>query len=281
MNSLNLTQFDQAALLFFIFAAIGLVRERKILPFIIVAVGILLNGVLSAILVAGLILWHRMDTDANKWVQLKDAFGFFCIMIGAIAAEPYQQLTVLMGSLLLSLSFGQGGLGIIPPLLLLRQYVPHPEPIELPLIGAGVFCLISEIGHWSKIKHAKPVSAISEVICSLVILAGMRELGLKLLEDTSALVFAGLVFVVILVLFSWVTWKKNGFWSFYKKAKLSLSHSLVFGKRFVSNVHLWSVEPKDARAPDLEAGFNQLFILVVATLLVLVGFFLFGKGGLT
>ncbi len=279
MNSLNLTQFDQAALLFFVFAAIGLIRERKILPFLIVAVGCLLNGPLAAVLLTGLILWHRIDTSTNKWIQLKDVFGFFLILIGAIAGEPYQELTVLMGATLVSLSFGKGGLGVIPPLLLLRQYVQHPDPIELPFVGAGAYVLVSEIVGWAKLKHAKLVLCISEVVFSLLILVGMRELAPKLLEEPGTLVFAGATLLVIIVLAAWVNWKNQGFWSFYKRVKMSLGHSLVSGKRFVSNTHLFSVEPKDSGIPELEFGFNQLFILVVGTLLVLGGFLLLGKGG--
>ena len=98
MTNLNLTQFDQAALLFFVLASVGLIRERKILPFVIVALGTLLNGMLAAVLLCGLILWHRMDSGCLKWVQLKDTFGFLLILMASILPAPFQEFGIIKGN---------------------------------------------------------------------------------------------------------------------------------------------------------------------------------------
>ena len=279
MINLSLVQFDQVSLLFFVFSAAGLIRERKIIPFLLVAFGLLLNGVFGAVLLAGLILWHRMDSRFPKWVQLKDAMGFLLILIGAIVPSPYQELSLLLGVLFVSFSFGKGGLGIIPALLLLRQYVPHPDPLEPVFIGAGIFWLSVEVVRWAKAKKAELILAISEVVCSLVILSGMKEIVARLLDEPNLLIFASAVLLFVLVLAVWILWKGPNFWSFGQKMKLSLARSLVLGKRFISNVQPWSKALKEPDTLQLETVFDSLFFGVIATLLVLGGFVLLSRGG--
>ena len=81
MINLDFLQFNQANLLFFVASALGLVRERRVLPFFILAIGNLIHGGLAAALLAALILWHRIDVLAAKPVQFKDSIGLFFVFI--------------------------------------------------------------------------------------------------------------------------------------------------------------------------------------------------------
>lgn len=279
MTSLSLSQFDQANLLFFLFAAVGLIRERRVLPFLIVVLGSVFIGSVSAVMLAGLILWNLMDSGKSKWVQLKDSFGFLLIVMGSVLPSPYQEFGIFLGACFVSLSFGKGGLGVIPPLLLLRQYVPHPEPIEPIFIGAGAFWLMVEIVAWAKVESAGAMIAIFEVLASLAILSGFKEIASKVLDDSNLLILSSAILFFIIVLFSWIKWKGDGFWSFYQNTKSSLVRWMVFGKRFVTDVEFWPTELQEPKYPEIALVFNHLFWLVLGTLSVLLGFVLFSRGG--
>ncbi len=280
MINFDLFQFDQTNLLFLVLSAVGLIRERRILPFVIVALGNLIHGPMGAVFLSALIAWHRMDFNRSRWVQLKDGFGFLLILVGAVAAGPFREVIIFFGVLAVSLSFGRGALGVIPPLLLLRQYLPHPEPLEVILGSAGFYWLMVEVLRWSKSKQEYLIRAILEVICTLGILFGLRDYALKIAEDPGFIALGSSFFLFAVLLFVWVKWKGARFWNFFHRSKKKLATSLGIGNRLISDQNLWSKEPAMSPALGVEESFNGAFMLSFLTLILLGAFFLASRGGL-
>jgi len=281
MINLDFMQFDQTNLWFFVLSALGLIRERSALPFVIVLLGNLVHGAIPAALLAGLILWHRMDLPAPKWIQLKDALGLFFIFVAAVAPEPLQEFSICFGVLILSLSFGKGGLGIIPPILLLRQFVPHPQDLEILMGIAGLYWVVAEGLRLSKAPQEDLVRSIFEFICSLGILFGLKEIFLKSAEEPALIAIGVSLVVVMLMIASVVYWRKERFWVFYRMTKKNLASSLTFGDRFISPRKPWNEEPQMDDLSEIQSGFDRLFFLALLTVGLLVIFVLVSRGGIS
>jgi hypothetical protein len=280
MINFDFLQFDQTNLWFFVLSALGLVRERRILPFLIVILGNLVHGSLPASLLASLILWHRMDLPAPKWVQLKDALGFFLIFVSMVAPEPVQEFCVCFGVLILSMSFGRGGLGVIPAVLLLRQFVTHPQDLEILMGVAGLYWVSAEGLRLAKISQEKLIRSILEGICSLGILYGLKDVFLKWIEEPALIWLGSGILVIVLVVGSLAHWRQERFWVFYRKTKRSLSGSLTYGNRFISSDAPWSEEPRNDDFSEIQGSFDRLFFLTLLTIGLLVLFYLVNRGGL-
>lgn len=281
MINFDLLQLDQTNLLFFLLSAIGLIRDRRVLPFVIVALGNILHGSLPAVFLAGLIIWHRVDFSRSRWIQLKDFFGFLLILIGAVAHAPFQEFSIFCGVLAISLSFGRGALGIIPPLLLLRQYIPHPEPLELIMGSAGFYWVMVEALRWSKTSKEYTFRAIIEVVSTLGILFGLRDFALRAAEDPPLIALGWGFAVIALFLFILVKWKGERFWLFFHRSKKTLSSSLGVGNRLVSGHLPWSHEFKETTSLGVDASFDKVFTMTILTLILLGGVFLASRGGFT
>lgn len=279
MISLDFLQFDQMNLWFAIFSGAGLVRERKLLPFFIVGVGNLVHGTLAAALLAALILWHRIDVSAPKWIQLKDALGLLFVFFAGVAPEPFQNFSICMGSLFLALSFGFGGLGVIPALLILRQYVPHPAEFEILMGVAGLYWVTVEILRHTKFEQKAFFSSILEALCSLGILYGLKDILLKWVDDPILLAMGGALFVLAILLATLVHFKGEAFWTFYRKFKNQVEASLTFGNRLISSDIPWPIEPREKGFLAVEDSFNRLFVLTLTILGLLGVMFVISRGG--
>jgi hypothetical protein len=281
MINLDFMQFDQTNLWFFFLSALGLLRERRVLPFLIVILGNLIHGALPAALLAGLILWHRIDLPSPKWVQLKDAVGLFFIFAASVAPEPFQSFCICAGILAFSLSFGKGALGVIPPVLLLRQFVSHPADLEILMGIAGLYWVAAEGLRFSKTAKESVIRSIFEVICSLGILIGLKEVFLKWTDDPNLIgVGAGLA-VFMLAIAAIVHFRTTQFWSFYRRSKVSLSKSLTFGNRFISSSEPWGVEPEVEDFSEIQVSFDRLFFVSILTMVLLIVFYLVSHGGVS
>ena len=281
MINFDFMQFNQTNLWFFIFSALGLIRERRVLPFLIVILGNLIHGSMPAALIAGLILWHRMDLPSPKWVQLKDALGLFFIFSAAVAPEPIQGFAICFGVFALSISFGLGSLGVIPPLLLMRQYVPSPPDLEVLMGISGLYWFGAEGLRLLKVQRESIVRTTLEVICSFGILYGLREVAVKWIDDPVLISIGAGLIVFMLIIASIVHWRKPRFWLFYRQAKAKISSSLTFGNRFISSGRPWGKEPVTLDFSEVQAGFDRLFLVAILTGVLLLIFFLVNRGSLT
>jgi predicted membrane channel-forming protein YqfA (hemolysin III family) len=281
MMSLELSQADQTTVLFFLFSAVGLVRERQVLPFLMVVIGTLLHGPLVAALVAGLVIWHRMDRQAVDWVRLKDYVGLFFIMGGAISPEPFQGFFAFTGVVLLSFSFGKGFLGILPALLLFRQYFPQPERPEIALIAAGAYWVAAESFRWFKSAHEGSVLIGLELVCSAVILLGFSGEFDRWFAHSVVIALGSTILFVVVALFAWTRWRLEGFRKTLLAFRENALRALTFGSRVVDAKKEWggvSVEPTPARGPG--EVMDRMFFVVAATLVYFGLFLLAVKGGL-
>lgn len=279
MTGFNISQFDQTLFLFFVFSALGLIRERTVLPFVLAVIGVLFFGPVAATLLAALILWSRIESKRSKWIQLKDGFGFILLMIASVSPEPLQQFCAVMGCLFISFSFGLGGLGVLPAALLVRQYVPHPPSIEVTWIGFAVYLSSVEIIRWAKLKREALAVSISDSVCSLILLYGLKDFVIRVIEEPALTAIGASILVLTLIVFSWLRWKGDSFWRFYKKSTEILSQSMLSGKKFVSD-QVWGSNAK----PEIleitnESVFDRVFLLTILLLFVLLGFSLAFKGG--
>ena len=281
MISLDFLQFDQTNLLFFIATALGLIREKRILPYVIVLVGNLIHGPFAAMLLGALILWHRIDASSSKWIQLKDAIGLFFIFVVAVSPEPFQEFAICLGVLVMSVSFGQGELGVIPPVLLLRQYVPHPPDVEFLLGAAGFYWVASEALRFIKSDKVGIVRSAFEVLCSLGGLVGLQEVFFKWSEDPILISLGASCLLFFVVLGSVVRWKNEWFWGFYRRTKASLARIITVGDRLIASREFRSEELPDEEFVGLHGTFDRLFILAILTLVLVGSFFFINRGGLT
>jgi len=273
-------QFDQSNLWFFILSAVGLVRERRFLPYVLVAVGNLVHGSLAAVVVAALILWHRMDLPAPKWVQLKDALGFFFIVVASVAPAPLQNLAICLGVLMVSMSFDAGALGVIPALLLLRQFVPHPAEIEILMGMAGIYWVAAEALRFAKSDKTGMIRASIETLANLGILYGLREIAMSWFEEPVMIGISTVFIVFCFVLALVLKFRSKGFWKFYRNSKQSLSSSLTVGNRFISPSVPWLQDVHPESLIDIEKSFDRLFVLVSVSLVLLSVIWVISRGGI-
>jgi hypothetical protein len=280
MISFDFLQFDQTNLLFFLLSAVGLVRERRILPFVIVVFANLVHGTLGAAMLAALVLWHRIDLSLPKTTQFKDAIGLFFIFIGIAAPDPVQSFAICMGSLWVSLSFGGGGLGIIPALLMLRQFVPHPPDFEILMGLAGLYWVVLEILRLTKIPKLNLITGILEPIFSLGILYGMKDLAVKWIEEPALFTIAGSLFAIVALAVLIAHFRENAFPAFYQKIKNALSGYLNFGSRLMPTGLPWEKEPEVESVFEIQASFDRLLLLTLLSLILLGVLFAISRGGL-
>lgn len=279
MMNLELSQPDQTTILFFIFSAAGLIRERRALPFVMVLLGSLFHGPMVAALVAGLLIWYRIDRQAEIWVRLKDFLGIFLIMGGAISPAPFGEFFAFIGVLLVSLSFGGGFLGILPALLLYRQYDPQPERPEIALVAAGIYWLGAESFRWFKSDHEKPVVIGLEVACVAAILQGFAGQFEKWAENTMVIALGSALLFVATALFAWTRWRLEGFRRSLFAFRTSSLRALTFGARLVDDRSAWGGDEPAYTVPTPGSAMDRIFYLVTGALACFGLYLLAVKGG--
>ncbi len=280
MFNFDISQFDQTNLLFILLAAAGLIRERSALPFIVLVLGNLIYGLIPAVLLSFLIIWHRVDRKAPSWVQYKDLFGAFLLLTAAVAPEPIQEFAVSLGVLVLSLSFGKGFLGVIPALLLLRQYQSHPVAIEIIFGSAGLYWVALEVIRWSKAKHQEVLICVFETICVFGILFGLKDSFLKWSEDSVLVGIAVGLATTILILAVGMRWKRGTFIRVYEKTVSNFSIALTLGTRLISREDTFVMERPTRSHAEIDGAFGAVLAITLTLLAILAVFFLMGRGGL-
>jgi hypothetical protein len=280
MMNLELSQPDQTTVLFFLFSAAGLIRERRALPFIMVILASLLHGPMVAALVAGLLIWHRIDRKAEIWVQLKDFLGIFLIMGGAISPAPLGEFFAFIGVLLVSLSFGKGFLGVLPALLLYRQYNPQPERPEIALVAAGVYWIAAESFRWFKSERERQVLTALEILCSAVILQGFSGDFEKWSENSMVIALGSTLLFVAVALFAWTKWRLESFRRSLLAFRTSGLRALTLGARLIDGKRAWGGEEPIFTVPTPEAAMDRVFYLVFGVVVSFGLFMLAIKGGL-
>jgi hypothetical protein len=283
MISFDFLQFDQTNLWFFVVSALGLIRERRILPFVLVIIANLIHGEMAATLIAGLFFWHQLDRGAAKWIQLKSALGFLMVFMAAVTPEPYQEFAACFGVLLLSLNFGQGGLGVIPAVVLLREYVPHPPFMEV-LLGVAAFYWVTLEGlRLLKLKQIDLIAATLETLCTLGILFGLRDLFLKFSDEVVLLSVGAGVLLVTLMIAALVSFRGDAFWRFYRKTKVNLAAGLTVGDRMIDTKVAW-LKVHNEEIPsgaEVERSLDRLFVLAILAAALLAAFCFVSRGGMS
>ena len=145
MINVDFFQFNQYSLFFFLIAALGLIRERMVLPFIIVILGAILKGEIAAVFIAALVVLTRLETGAPPWLRFKDALSLFCLMVGTAVNPPYREFVLSFGLLGLSFHNQNDRLGIIPSLLLVHLYFETVPFLEVVLGAAAFFVVLKQI----------------------------------------------------------------------------------------------------------------------------------------
>jgi hypothetical protein len=280
MIGLELSTMDQTGVLFLVFSAIGLIRERRVLPFVLVLAGFLFHGPFAAVWVASLVVWHRFDRSATKWIQIKDMLGLAFVLGSTFSSETLQSFLTVFGVFLLTVNIGGGLLGTLPALALLRQYHAHPEYLELSLGGAVVYWVAAEVFRWTKSRNEKEVLAYLEAAGGVLLLVNYRADIERILEDTLYLGIGGSLLALEAALFFWVRFKPKGFRSFYQASRGRLVRALTSGTQWVKGREPWSRVKEEVPVLDFEPALEQVFYVFLG-LLAAAGFFiLLAKGGL-
>ena len=279
MISLDLSHFDQTAVFFSVVSALALIRERRILPFLMVAAGAVFLGPLVLAAIAALVAWHRADRGACKWVQLKDLCGMFFLAGAALSTDALQAFFLFFGVFLVVANFSGGMLGTLPGVLLLRQAHPHPEFLEATLGVGAFFWVLKEVFRFVKTPHEAKILGALELVFACVVLANFRAESEKILSEPAFIGAGALILLLALSLAFWKRAREEGFWSFGDVGRLAAARPLLAGDRIL--------KPGDRLAGDApvlqEVGFSRsldrLVYWLFGIVLFAVAFILLSKGG--
>jgi len=279
MIGIDFTQFDQSAALLTAFCVLALIRERRILPFVASAIGAFFQGLWIPSLIAALIAWHRMDRGCTRWIQIKDFAGVFFILAGTVATDPLRPFFVFFGVFFMSINFGGGVLGTLPALLLLRQFHPQPEFIEVALVGYALYWIFAEAARWTEIKHERLVLSWAEVVGGSMVLLSFKEDIEKWISDPILGVIAGLLLAIVFTLFIWIYFREEGFSRVYQDARSRLLSIMLWGGRWISGEEPWARSEPEGAVLEFEVGLNGVFWWVLGVVTFVVAMIFFSKGG--
>jgi uncharacterized membrane protein (UPF0136 family) len=279
MMNLELSGFDQTTILFLVFGALGLVRERRALPFVLMLAGCLFQGSLAVVMVAALIVWHRLDRASSRWIQLKDFFGLMLVIGGTIAPDVMHSFFSFFGVLMIAVNFGGGLLGTLPALVLLRQYYPHPEYLEVALAGVGIYWVVAEILRFTKSKHQGPVLSILEGLGSLVALINFRSDIEKWAADPILLGLGSAIVLLIVTLFILVRYRGFRFFEMYQASRNKAIRMLTAGGRLINGFEPWARASPEHVNLEFKRNLDQAVFLIAGIIIFIGAFILIQKGG--
>ncbi len=279
MMNLELSGFDQTTILFLVFGALGLVRERRALPFVLMLAGCLFQGSLAVVMVAALIVWHRLDRVSSRWIQLKDFFGLMLVIGGTIAPDVMHSFFSFFGVLMIAVNFGGGLLGTLPALVLLRQYYPHPEYLEVALAGVGLYWVVAEILRFTKSKHQGPVLSILEGLGSLVTLINFRSDVEKWAADPVLLGLGSGMVLLVVTLFILVRYRGFRFFEIYQNSRNKAIRMLTAGGRLINGLEPWAKASPEQVNLDFNRNLDQAVFLIAGIIVFIGAFILIQKGG--
>lgn len=178
---------NEVGLLFLLVGALSVIRERRVVPYLIVTLGSLSHGWFSILGVVGLLLVDRFHTQRSKWLLLLNSIGF-AALIGAWGMTGYYQTVFLIyGLLTVSIHFRHGGLGVVIPLMMVHQFFPNHAAVEICLPAAGFYLILEEVLRLAKSKQVNTVMCWFEVPVVLAILYPFKDDVLQLLEAPEGL----------------------------------------------------------------------------------------------
>ncbi|NDG86291.1 MAG: hypothetical protein EBX52_14780, partial [Proteobacteria bacterium] len=223
MTNLEFAHFDQTSILFLVVSALALIRERKVLPFIMVTLGAVFQGPMVLSLIAALVAWHRADRDASRWVQLKDLCGLFFLVGASLSSDALQLFFLFAGVFLVVANFGSGLLGTLPGILLLRQAHPHPEFFEVSLGFGALFWIMTEVFRFLKTRHEARILASLELLFAFVVMLNFRAEFEKILSEPGFIGAGAATAVLMLGLSLWARARNEGFWSFGDQGRMKVA----------------------------------------------------------
>ncbi len=279
MIHLELTRFDQTAVLLILVSALALIRERRVLPFGMVLLGALVQGQIVMILLAALTAWHRLDRAASRWIQLKDLAGVFLVMAASMSADALQAFFLLTGVFLITVNLGGGMLGPLPALLLLRQAHPNPEFFEVVLGAGASYWLVAEILRFTKSKHEGQILAWLEALSAIAILASFRGEAERIADEP---LYLGIVCAGVALVLSLAFWKRIrtlGFWSFRISGRIAVANGLLAGRAWVSGADRLTSDQPLAQDPDFRVAIDSLIYWVFGIVLFFGLLILLSGGG--
>jgi hypothetical protein len=259
MNGIELTRFDQNAIVLSLFCAVALVRERRILPFAMVLAGAFFQGPLVSCWLAALVIWHRMDLGCRRWIQVRDLAGFFFILAGSIASDPGRAFFSLIGVVLISVNFGGGALGTLPAFLFLRQYHPAPEFLEVALVGQGLYWVLAEVSRWTEIPRGHQVLSWAELVGSILVLASFRAEVEELIGNPELVAVSTIILMALLGMSVWIRLRPEGFLSFCRRIRPKPDGFIFWGGRLISGEEPWSRRFLPSPSLEIENGLERLF----------------------
>jgi hypothetical protein len=273
MNGIELTRFDQPAILLSSFCGLALIRERQVLPFVIVVLGAVFQGSPVSWLIAALVVWHRMERKADKWTQFKDIAGFFFLLAGSMTPEPGRSLFMFSGVLLVSTGLGGPASGTLPALLFLRQYHPNPEFLEVALAGHALYWILVEVSRWTRIPREHQVLVWSGLVGSAMILSGFKTEVLTIASDPATATAGAAIFVLFAAVSVWIKLRPSAIVSYLEKLRPSLEGLLFWGGRWVSGREPWSAKEATTGGAGFEGAISSTFwwLIVLLSLSLLVG----------
>lgn len=279
MNHFGIFQFTQISLFVMLVALAGLVRERKVLPFLLVIFGSMMNGAIAAALIAASVLWVRFDEDAPKGLRLKDAMAVLFLIVGAAVPSPYREFMICIGTLALSIHFAIGSLGIIPALLLVHLYWGDHLPLEFVLGASGAYIVIAEILKLSKARYTRRVLQFIEIPAIVGILYPLKDDFVTWASDELLLWIGTGLFAAIGGVMLWVQVKNPDFSVIYQKMNAWTLRRLG-GTGSVSANRVGWIDPSPSEPPlGFSVYLDRLFWGLVAILVAWSALILLAQGG--
>lgn len=211
MIGLETFDLNQIGLLFLLVSALSVIREKRIIPYLIVVLGSLTHGWFTVLLLVGLILIDRIHTQRSKWLLLTNAVGLAALVGASVLGNFYQTIFLVFGLLMVSVHLRQGGLGVVPALALTHQFFPSHGDFEIILAAAAFYLVLEEVLRLAKIKNVDSIMAWIELPIVLAVFYPFKEYILKIVDNPQALTVLAGSLLVAAVVSGLVFGKKIGF----------------------------------------------------------------------
>ncbi len=154
---LSTFNFDQWSWVYLALSSLMVVRERRVVPFVLCLFGSFVQSWLGLFLIAAVSLLDRLYTQKSKWLVFVQGVGLVSMFMAWHAPEVIRDYYLVFGVFCHSFHFRFGRLGVVVPLLMAHAYVPQFSRVELTLGAAGFYLLLEESLRLSKSKHNETI----------------------------------------------------------------------------------------------------------------------------
>ena len=260
---------------------LSVMREKQILPFLIIIAGSFITGSFAVVLVAALTLLYRSYFSNSQLLHAKDGLGLLFMISGAALPSPYHELLIFLGVLIFSINLGFARLPLFPALLFVYDLFGTKISVELVLGSFTFYLVVSEALFLFKSKKRDFVLRLIEIPVLGILFTPFTEYFQVLAEADVLLSIGVSVIFVLLVLSVWIWIRKPDF----NKIYLNIEHKVQVGLNTIGAVvqtkKLESVKVNEEGTQEFRHTFKGVMLGVFLLFVCWLGLVLVLRGGLS